>query len=162
MPKLPKHGTTARYRRELKTQTVCDRCRSANTKAKSLQRARAKQHGETPVLSLVPDTQDPRTSETTVTDDATKHTVIPPGVQNMVGGGIENAVRNYLNKTSKNDLLAFVYGEIVIAVSRVIAISDPKDIPKLTGEMVDAAKLMRADEPGGGNDDPFANLGSAT
>lgn len=64
MPKPAAHGTTARYRAELKAKSVCERCRSANTKAKSLQRARAKQNGTTPVLSLVPDVQIGSTPDT--------------------------------------------------------------------------------------------------
>lgn len=65
MPKLPAHGTVARYRRELREKKVCDRCRAANTKAKSRQRARAKQRGARPILSIVPDVQSRTTPEPT-------------------------------------------------------------------------------------------------
>jgi hypothetical protein len=65
MAKMPAHGTVARYRRELRDGNVCDRCRAANTKAKSRQRARAKQRGAHPVLSIVPDVQERTTAEPT-------------------------------------------------------------------------------------------------
>ena len=56
-----RHGTTTRYRKGCR----CDRCRAANTKAKSAQRARARQAGPKPILSLVPDVQPSSTSDTT-------------------------------------------------------------------------------------------------
>lgn len=65
MAKTPPHGTAARYRLELKTKTVCDRCRSANTRAKRRQRQQAQQKRSRPLLSLVPDVQPERTNGTT-------------------------------------------------------------------------------------------------
>jgi hypothetical protein len=76
----------------------------------------------------------------------------------MVGGGIENAVRNFLNSEPQN-LSAHIYGEIVISISKVMAVADPKDIPKLAEEMVDAAKLL-APASAGGDDDPFGGFGT--
>lgn len=78
----------------------------------------------------------------------------------MVGDGIENAVRNFLNSEPKN-LSAHIFGEIVISISKVMAVAEPKDIPKLTEEMVDAAKLL-APAPSGGDDDPFGGFGNPT
>lgn len=166
----PPHGTVRRYRIELKAGNPCERCRAANSQARAKQRANRRARDNRAGIHIVDGTQ-PGTQPRAHTADDTRPTApaSPPaktelaeGVRNMVGGGIENAVRNYLNTEGKGDLLATVYGEIVIAVSRVIAIAEPKDIPKLTEEMVDAAKLMRPEAESGGSDDPFAGLGTAT
>lgn len=162
---LPRHGTLRRYRLELKTDAgPCDRCKAANSKAKANERANRKARERRAQLSLVPDPQDEPTTEAETAAAPTpaepKRTEVPTGHLNLTGPGIENAVRNYLNSISTNDLLANVYGEIVISLSKVIAISEPKDIPKLAEEMVDAAKLMRPAGPtGGGDDDPFSGFG---
>lgn len=162
-PKLPAHGTVRRYRLELRDGKVCDRCRAANTKAKATERANRRARDNRNEMHLVADPQADPTDESMPSSDEAKTTRIPPGVRVDIGSGIENAVRNYFNSVDTNDLLARVYGEIVITVARVISTAEPKDIPKLTEEMVDAAKLMRpASDTGGGSDDPFANLGVAT
>lgn len=157
-PKLPAHGTVRRYRIELRDNEVCERCRAANTKAKAAERANRRARDNRADMHLVEDPQ----IEPIDQPHEPKKTRIPTGVRVDVGSGIENAVRNYLNSAGPKDLLAHVYGEIVITVARVISTAEPKDIPKLTEEMVDAAKLMQPADHSGGSDDPFAGLGVAT
>jgi len=161
--KLPRHGTIRRYKLELAEGQTCEKCRAANSRAKAAERANKKAREQRAGLHIVPDPPSAPTDEPTDAVPPTKTTHLPRDVRTDVGGGIENAVRNYLNSAGTQDLLAHVYGEIVIAVARVISTAEPKDIPKLTEEMVDAAKLMRpADSTAGGSDDPFAGLGVAT
>jgi len=165
--KLPRHGTLRRYKLELAEGQTCEKCRAANSRAKAAERANKKAREQRAGLHIVPDPPAGPTDEPTDNVEAPaqppKTTHLPRDVRTDVGGGIENAVRNYLNSAGTQDLLAHVYGEIVIAVARVISTAEPKDIPKLTEEMVDAAKLMRpADSTAGGSDDPFAGLGVAT
>lgn len=161
--KLPRHGTLRRYKLELAEGQTCDKCRAANSRAKAQERANKKAREQRSGLHIVDDPPVDPTNDPTEPADEPKTTHLPRDVRIDVGSGIENAVRNYLNSAGTQDLLAHVYGEIVITVARVISTAEPKDIPKLTEEMVDAAKLMRpADSTAGGGDDPFAGLGIAT
>lgn len=158
----PAHGTVRRYRLELKDGTVCAMCRSANSKAKAEEREARKVRSAHPSLSIVPDPQ----SEPTVPPTAplpqpaaaaaatTESTVSALGFD-----GIQNAVRNLLNSAPPAELLTHVYGEIVIVLAKAISTADPKDIPKLTEEMVAAAKLMQR-ESGGGEHDIFSGFGA--
>ena len=153
MAKMPPHGTVARYRRELREGKACDRCRAANSKAKSLQRARAKQRGARPILSIVPDVQESPTDATTPAPE-TPSKRKPDGYKHVPDWGrMRKAVEEDLAIASTNAPFFKTYSDMARSLADEIDSVDSRTSKApLVKQLVDVIdKLKGKDDAGAGS-----------
>lgn len=112
---LPRHGTVARYRLELKTGKACDKCKAANSKARADYRQRAKKPPARPHLTIVPDTQ---TEDTPHTADTAEPPAKGDDDKDPEPGPLEKALREDLATISEFERVPFFNSLSAIATER--------------------------------------------
>lgn len=158
---LPRHGTIARYRLELRAKKgTCDRCRAANSQSRAGERSNKRAVDQRRTLHIVADPQSEPTEETPEPPTTRASGEISDDVETNPAGLIA-AVRN-LMRSKPTDLVMKVHGETAIMLAKAFEQADPKDLAKLAEQISDTVKLMAPPEKPGGSDDIFAGLGKAT
>jgi hypothetical protein len=157
MPKLPPHGTVRRYRRELREKKVCDRCRAANTKARSRERARAKQRGAHPILSLVPEPQESTTPEPAATSPAPSKRKPDDYEHVPAWGRTRKGLEEDLNTANHSAAFFNTYATAARALADEIDSVDSRTSKApLVKQLVDVIDKLKGKEDGGA--DSFQSL----
>lgn len=138
----PKHGTVTEYRRGCR----CDRCRSANTRARRLERARKAQRGENPPLTLVGDTPSSPQPDPTSTphDEEAK----PPQPRLWIGP-VEQAVTDDIDELNSEVPMHRTLRAMAIALAKEIDDMDGKGSKAaLHNQLLDVVTKLRGDSDG--------------
>lgn len=148
----PKHGSLPRYRRGCR----CDRCRAANSRAKRLERARAKGRGGSPLLTLV---QDPPPDTHSTPTDAAHDAGLPdapaaPPQPPRYYGTVEDAVAKDLAEIVSDVPMHRTLRAMAQALAREIDDMDGKGSKAaLHNQLLDVVTKLRGDRDGEGDGD---------
>lgn len=144
-PSLGERGTVAAYRKGCR----CEACKAANTRQRRMDRARAKQRGERPMLTLVDDTQaePPQTTEPRTT---------PPS--GAVGDMEAAVVTDLIAIDNANPEKGMTYNTLraaAIALAREIDSADSTSKAPLVKQLLEVMSKLTGKD---GDDDPLAFL----
>jgi len=158
----PKHGSLGRYRAGCR----CEPCRSASARAKRLQRARAKQRSESPLLTIVGDGQPvghpdgqpggQANSAAPPVDDS-----LPGGAGGLWIGPVQRAVTEDIDELNSEVPMHRTLRAMAIALAKEIDDMDGKGSKAaLHNQLLDVVTKLRGDSDGEdeGDDALFAAL----
>ena len=143
----PKHGTNARYRAGCR----CEKCRSASARAKRLQRARAKQRGGNPMLTIVGDGQvsgqdDGRAEPSEANDDSAVDDSLGKTKPRLWIGPVEKAVTADVDELDSTVLMHRTLRAMAIALAREIDDMEGKGSKAaLHNQLLDVVTKLRGD-----------------